>query len=424
MTGATEAFAEHLTPELERLRRWRLLLGGETARGESADGTGCTLGEQDRRLDAALASLYDGAPFAVQTSRPEKGRKSHRNVGFGKSAPVVAAWLGEVRELFAQSAVQVMQQDAVDRLNLSALLLEPELMEHLQPDVHLAATLISLKDAMPDQAKALARQVVAKVVADLQSRLAEPLRSAVTGSLNRAQRNLRPRQNEVDWGRTLLRNLRTYDPARRSVIPEHLVGYGRARRQLKAVTLCVDQSGSMASSVVYAGIFGAVLASLPALKTNVVVYDTAVVDLTDHLADPVDVLFGVQLGGGNDTPLALRYCHGLLTNPEEHTFVLISDLYEGSGSAEMIRRLNEFREMGARVIVLLALDDDGTPSYDHDNAARLATLGIPVFACTPEFFPDLMATALQGGDIGSWAASRGIVTARAKENAPPGPVDH
>ncbi|WP_019588381.1 VWA domain-containing protein [Deinococcus apachensis] len=409
----TEPTPQDLTPELERLRRWRLLLGGETARGESADGIGCELGEHDRRLDAALASLYDGAPFTVQTEKPGKGRKSHLNVGFGKSAPAVAAWLGEVRELFPRSAVQVMQGDAVERLNLKTLLLEPELLEHLQPDVHLAATLISLGDAMPDQARALARQVVARVVDDLQARLAEPLRSAVTGSLNRSQRQRRPRQNEVDWGRTLLKNLRTYDPERHRVIPERLVGYGRARRQLKTVTLCVDQSGSMASSVVYAGIFGAVLASLPALKTNVVVYDTAVVDLTDHLADPVDVLFGVQLGGGNDTPLALRYCRGLLTNPEEHTFVLISDLYEGAGSAEMIRRLNEFREMGARVIVLLALDDDGTPSYDHENAARLATLGIPVFACTPDFFPELMATALQGADIGVWAASRGIVTARA-----------
>ena len=402
-----------LPPEQERLRRWRLLLGGETASGQSADGTGVDLGEHDRRLDAALASLYDGAPYTIQTGKPEKGRKSNRNVGFGKSAPAVAAWLGEVRDLFPSSAVQVMQQDAVDRLNLRTMLLEPELMEHIQPDVHMAATLISLKDAMPDQAKALARQVVARVVDELQSRLAEPLRSAVTGSLNRSQRNLRPRQNEIDWGRTLLKNLRTYDPERRSVIPERLVGYGRARRQLRAVTLCVDQSGSMASSVVYAGIFGAVLASLPALKTNVVVYDTTVVDLTDHLADPVDVLFGVQLGGGNDTPLALRYCRGLLTNPEEHTFVLISDLYEGSGSAEMIRRLNEFREMGARVIVLLALDDDGTPSYDHDNAAKLAAHGIPVFACTPDHFPDLMATALGGADIGAWAAARGIVTARA-----------
>lgn len=217
-------------------------------------------------------------------------------MGLGNSAPAVAAWLGEVRDLLPQSTVQVLQKDAVERLGLRSLLLEPELLDTVEPDVNMAATLLSLKDAMPSEAKAAARQVVKKVVDELSARLAEPLRSAVTGSLNRSQRNTRPRQNEIDWGKTVLKNLKTYDPERRSVIPEKLVGYGRARRHLKSVTLCLDQSGSMASSVVYAGVFGAVLASLPSLKTNVVVYDTAVVDLTEQLSDPVDVLFGVQLG--------------------------------------------------------------------------------------------------------------------------------
>ncbi|SEJ54102.1 VWA domain containing CoxE-like protein [Deinococcus reticulitermitis] len=404
------------TPD-ERLRRWRLLLGGPTRSGELADGTGCALGEHDRRLDAALAALYDSAPFGVPGQAPPKGKKEKapKSAGLGQSAPAVAAWLGEVRELFPQSTVQIMQADAVEKLGLQTLLLEPELLNQIEPDVHMAGTLLSLKDAMPDHAKALARQVVGRVVSDLQARLAEPLRSAVTGSLNRSQRSRRPRQNEVDWGRTLLKNLRTYDPERRSVIPERLVGYGRARRKLKAVTLCLDQSGSMASSVVYAGIFGAVLASLPSLQTNVVVYDTGVVDLTEHLSDPVDVLFGVQLGGGTDTSPALEYCKGLLHHPEEHTFVLISDLYDSDGP-QMIRRLREFAEMGVRVIVLPALDDDGTPSYHAEYAAQIAALGIPVFACTPDHFPDLMAAALQGADLNAWAAARGIVTARAGQS--------
>lgn len=389
----------------ERLRRWRLLLGHQTGSGESADGTGMGLNAQDTRLDEVLAALYDGAPYG----RPQGRQKRGTGLGGG---PNVAAWLSEVRDLFPQETVRVLQGDAIDRLGLRSLLLEPELMEQVEPDIQMAATLLSLKDVMPGVAKDTARLIVRKVADDLTSRLAEPLRSAVTGSLNRSQRNSRPRAAEIDWGRTVLKNLRHYQPETRTVVPERLVGYGRARRQLKAVTLCLDQSGSMASSVVYAGIFGAVLASIPALKTNVVVYDTAVVDLTEHLADPVDVLFGVQLGGGNDTPLALRYCKDLLTAPEEHTFVLISDLYEGAGSAEMIRRLREFTEMGTRVIVLLALDDDGTPGYDHQNAGALAGLGIPVFACTPEHFPDLMATAIGGGDLVAWAAGKGIVLAR------------
>ena len=396
----------------ERLRRWRLLLGGPGRSGQSADGIGCELNAQDTRLDAALAALYDGAGFKIQGEAPTKGKKEPKAAGLGDSAPTVAAWLGEVRDLFPQSTVQVLQKDAVERLNLRHLLLEPELMDTIEPDVNMAATLLSLKDAMPSEAKAVARQVVRKVVDELSARLAEPLRSAVTGSLNRSQRNLRPRQNEIDWGKTVLKNLKTYDPERGSVIPEKLVGYGRARRHLKSVTLCLDQSGSMASSVVYAGIFGAVLASLPSLKTNVVVYDTAVVDLTEQLSDPVDVLFGVQLGGGTDTSPALEYCKTFLKSPEDHVFILISDLYDSDGP-QMIRRLAEFREAGVRVIVLPALDDDGTPSYHREYAAQIAAHDIPVFACTPEHFPDLMAAALGGQDVEAWATARGLVTARA-----------
>ncbi len=402
----------------ERLRRWRLLLGDQTRSGETADGTGCALGGQDARLDAALAALYDGAPYGSRPGGKPEGRKK-RSAGLGSSVPGVAAWLSEVRELFPQETVRVLQGDAVDRLGLRTLLLEPELMEQIEPDIHMAATLMSLKEVMPDTAKDTARQVVRKVVDDLMARLAEPLRSAVTGSLNRSQRNTRPRASEIDWGRTILKNLRHYQPETRTVVPERLVGYGRARRSLKDIVLCIDQSGSMASSVVYAGVFGAVLASLPAVSTRVVVFDTEVVDLSEALTDPVDVLFGVQLGGGTDINRALGYCQGLVTRPEDTILVLISDLYEGGNERSMLARARQLAESGVRMIALLALDDDGTPGYDHQVAAAYAGLGIPTFACTPEHFPDLMATAIGGGDVGAWAAARGIALARGEEEKLP-----
>ena len=398
----------------ERLRRWRLLLGGATRSGESADGTGLGLNAHDARLDAALAALYDGAPYG----KAEGKRK--RAGSLGGSAPSVAAWLAEVRELFPQETVRVLQGDAVDRLGLRSLLLEPELMEQIEPDIQMAATLMSLKDVMPDSAKETARQIVRKVVDDLMKRLAEPLRSAVTGSLNRSQRNTRPRAAEIDWGRTILTNLRHYQPESRTVVPERLVGYGRARRSLKDIVLCIDQSGSMASSVVYAGVFGAVLASLPAVSTRVVVFDTEVVDLSEMLSDPVDVLFGVQLGGGTDINLALGYCQQLIRRPEDTILVLISDLYEGGDEKSMLGRARQLAESGVRMIALLALDDDGTPGYDHSVAAAYAGLGIPAFACTPEHFLDLMATAIGGGDLGAWAAGKGIALARGEGETPIG----
>lgn len=389
------------TQDTERLRRWRLLLGGG-----DGDGTGMALGGNDAAMDGALAALYGGGGFA------RGGEKDNRNVGMGASQPTVSRWLGDIRTYFPSSVVRVMQQDALERLNLRQMLLEPEMLANMEPDVHLVATLVALKGVIPTKTKDTARQVVQKVVDDLQKRLASPLRQAVTGSLNRAARNRRPRHNEIDWNRTIRANLKHYQAAYKTIIPETRIGYGRKRGALRDVVLCVDQSGSMATSVVYAGIFGAVLASLPALQTRMVVYDTSVVDLTEELHDPVDLLFGTQLGGGNDTPRALAYCQGIIRRPQDTILVLITDLYEGGGSADMIKRLAALAASGVQVIVLLALSDDGAPSYEHGNAQALAGLDIPVFACTPDQFPPLMAAAIGRQDIGQWAAKEEIVTAR------------
>src|SRR5205085_6190333 len=143
------------------------------------------------------------------------------------------------------------------------------------------------------------------------------------------------------------------------------------------IVLCVDQSGSMATSVVYAGIFGAVLATLRSISTRMVVFDTEVVDLSDDLQDPVDLLFGVQLGGGTDINRALAYCQQVITRPAQTILVLITDLYEGGNQQEMLRRATELVASGVQVICLLALSDKGTPSFDQGNAAHLAALGIP-----------------------------------------------
>jgi len=214
----------------------------------------------------------------------------------------------------------------------------------------------------------------------------------------------RPRPRDIDWNRTIAANLSRYQPEHKTVIPERLVGYGR-RQQVVArdVVLAIDQSGSMASSVVYASVFGAVLASLRSLKTSLVVFDTAVVDLTDKLSDPVDVLFGTQLGGGTDINRAIAYCQGLITRPRDSIFVLISDLYEGGIRDEMLARMASLAASGVTVVALLALSDEGAPAYDHEHAAALAALGIPAFACTPDAFPDLLALAIDGGDITAWA---------------------
>ncbi|GAA2414161.1 VWA domain-containing protein [Streptomyces glaucosporus] len=369
----------------ERLRRWRLVLGGD-----EADGTGCPLTGRDAAMDRALAALYGGGGSGRSTP---SGRRS---AGLGASAPGVARWLGDIRTYFPSSVVQVMQRDAIDRLGLSALLLEPETLEAVEPDVHLVGTLLSLNKAMPETSRETAHAVVRKVVEDLERRLAARTRSTLTGALDRSTRTYRPRHRDIDWDRTIRANLKNYLPEHRTVVPERLVGHGRASRGVrKDVVLCIDQSGSMAASVVYASVFGAVLASMRSISTRLVVFDTSVVDLTDQLDDPVDVLFGTQLGGGTDINRALAYCQSRITRPAETVVVLISDLYEGGIRDEMLKRVAAMKSAGVQFVALLALSDEGAPAYDREHAAALAALGAPAFACTPDHFPEVMAAAIE-----------------------------
>ena len=381
------------------LRRWRLVLGqqAECAGGGVGDGPGVpgSLSGDDAGMDKVLEALYD----------------SNRSAGLGSSSPNVNRWLGDIRSYFPKSVVQVMQKDALERLNLHQMLLEPETLENVEADVHLIGTLLSLKNVIPNKTKETARAVVRKVCDDLERRLRNPMTEAVRGALNKATRTNRPRAGEIDWHRTIRKNLHNYLPDRRTIIAERLVGYGRKRSSLRDIILCIDQSGSMATSVIYSSIFGAVLASLRAVSTRLVVFDTEVVDLTEQLHDPVDVLFGTQLGGGTDINRAVRYCRGHITRPAQTIFVLISDLYEGGVSDGLLRQTAQMVASGVSIMVcLLALSDDGAPCYDEGLAAQMTALGAPSFACTPDLFPDLMATAIGKRDIAAWAARHDIVT--------------
>ncbi len=377
------------TSENERLRRWRLILGSK-----KADGTGCKLTGTDLKIDKSLDALYE------------------RSGSLGSSSPKVARWLGDIRTYFPSSVVKIMQQDALQRLNLRQMLLQPEMLSAVEPDVHLVADLLSLSNIMPEKTKDTARQVVRQVVEELQRKLTNPTHQAVMGSLNRAIRNRRPRHNEIDWNRTIRANLKHYQPEYRTIIPEIRIGYGRKRSSLRNIILCIDQSGSMATSVVYAGIFAAVLASLPAIQTRIIVFDTAVVDLTDEAQEPVDLLFGTQLGGGTDINRALSYCQSFIQQPQETILVLISDLYEGGNRQQMLKRVAAIINSGVQFVTLLALNDEGAPMYDHTIAQELAKMGSPAFACSPDKFPDLMAAAIEKHDIAQWAAANDIVTTR------------
>ncbi len=393
--------------QAERRRRWRMLLGPATdevadREGSAGDGsddagvggesTGGLHGD-DVRIDVALGALYD-------RDDPERGpdgsrRRAGRSGGLGRSKPGVVRWLGDIRRYFPTPVVQILQRDAIERLDLRQLLLEPELLQGLEPDIHLVTLLVELNRHLPDETRATARQVIAKVLDDLERRLTDQTRQAVRGALARSARTRRPRPGDIDWPMTISANLRHWIPEHRTLVPERLVGHGRRQRSLaRDVVIAVDQSGSMADSVVYASLFGGVLAQIPALRTSFIAFDTSVTDLTAFLHDPVEVLFGVQLGGGTDIANALGYCRQLVDRPRDSVVFLVSDLFEGGNAELMHRRVDDLIGAGAQVVVLLALSDEGTPAHHHAHAAALAALGATVMSATPDEFPAVLAAAL------------------------------
>ena len=369
--------------------RWRLILGSDSR--AFAD---TRLTEKESIMDAALAAIYDG-----NVTQNTGGKGKHG--GLGPSAPNLAKWLTDVRTFFPQDIVSVIQSDAIERKGLTKLLLEPETLKNVKPDISMVGTLMALKGQIPEKSKETARLLVRAVVDEIMKRMEQDLRKAVVGALNRKAHSPVSNFASTDWKRTIDRNLKNYNADKHCIVPERFYFFERRQRQKSwTVILDIDQSGSMCDSIVYSSVMGSIFASMPALDTHVIAFDTEVADLTELCRnDPVDMLFGVQLGGGTDINKSVSYCQSLIVNPRKTMFILISDLYEGGVRTGLLRRLSEMHAEGVKVITLLALSDGGTPSYDVSLAKEISKLGIACFACTPDRLPELVEAALKGFDL-------------------------
>src|SRR5947208_6454312 len=288
----------------EQVKRWRLILG-QHAQGSLAQmggQGGCQLSPEQMAMDEALAAIYD------ESSEPQPSRQ--RSAGLGPSAPNLAKWLGDIRSYFKEDVVTVIQSDAIERKGLTQLLFEPETLKQVEPNPQLVGTLMSLKGRIPERSKETARMVVRAVVEKIKRLLEQKIRQAVMGALNRNDHSPIPHAASIDWKWTIGRNLKNYQPSLGTIVPEKVYFFSRAQRSNNwTVIVDMDQSGSMAESVVYGSVTGSIFASLPALNTRVVAFDTEVVDLTEKCgSDPVDMIFGVQLGGGTDINKSVANC--------------------------------------------------------------------------------------------------------------------
>lgn len=376
------------------INRWRLILGQESQnRFEQMGNTSLT--EEQDLMDQALAAIYNHSEAGGFGSAGKGG-------GNGPSNLQICRWLGDVRSLFDKELVTVIQGDAMTRCGLKQLIFEPELLENLEPDVNLAAAILMLKDQIPKRSKESVRVFIRKIVEEINQLLEQDIRRAVTAAVNRRRHSPIPSAAALDYKTTISKNLKHYHQELNTIVPEHFYFFDRTSTTAAnkwTVILDIDQSGSMGESVIYSSIISCILASMSSLSTRIVAFDTSIVDLTEKSDDPVDLLFGFQLGGGTNIDQSVAYCQQFIENPSKTLFFLISDLEEGGNRAALVRRLEEMKASGVTVVCLLALGERGKPYYDPQMAQRIASLNIPCFACNPQMLPSLLERALRGQDL-------------------------
>jgi Mg-chelatase subunit ChlD len=371
------------------LARWRLVLGQY-----AKDQLNVGLTPEQQRIENALDFLYS-REYRGRGVRGEQDRTGPRSAGLNPSQLTVPGWLNEVRALFPKETVAVIEKHALDRYGLTELVTDPEILRRLEPNFDLLKMLLTFRGHLKGEVLNEARRVVRTVVEEIKQRLATEVRKAFSGRRNRFRHgNVKIAQN-LDWRGTIRKNLKNFDTQRRQMAVDRVLFFSRIQRRLTwRVILCVDQSGSMAGSVIYSAVMAGILSGLPLINVNLVVFDTSVVDLSGHIDDPVELLMNVQLGGGTNIGQAMNYCEQLVEDPHRTIVVLISDFCEGAPPAHLLAICGRFREAGVRLLGLAALDEHANPSFDTRMAEMLAGVGMDVAALTPKHFAEWLAKTI------------------------------
>ena len=368
------------------LARWRLVLG-KYARDQINVG----MSVEQQRIEDALDFLY---------SREYQGRgvrdaENQRDGSLDPTQLTIPRWLSEVRELFPKETVAIIEKHALDRYNLTELVTDPEILRRLEPSFELVKILLTFRGHLQGEVLNEARRVIRNVIEEIKQRLITEVHRAFSGRRNRFQHsNLKMAQN-LDWRGTIRKNLKNFDTRRKQIAVEQVLFFSRIQRRLPwRIILCIDQSGSMASSVIYSAVMAGILNGLPLIDVKLVVFDTSVVDLSGHVEDPVELLMSVQLGGGTNIGQAMQYCEQLVEDPHRTIVVLISDFCEGAPARSLLASCQRFREGGVKLLGLAALDETASPSYDVHMAEMLAAQGMDIAALTPKRFAEWLAKTI------------------------------
>lgn len=367
----------------EQQRRWRLVLGRYAQRDLQP------LSQTDTDLDAALSFVYDRGYEDRGLVTPHTGGRTSRGI-------TALSWLEKSKALFPESTYVRLQSTAITEYGVTELLRDPSVADQLEPTPELGAALLAARGTLDPSTAAGMRTVITKVVEEIVARLHSSFRSQLIGSRNRFRRSQQKVRQNFDWRASLRANLSHIDQESGRMIVSELRFNSRQRRHLPwHVILCVDQSGSMATSVLYAAICASILAALPGIDVTLLVFDTRVVDLTHLASDPVSVLMTAQLGGGTDIAGALGVAQTKIVTPQRTVLTLVSDFDEGGSVSRLLSTVRQLREQGVTLLGLAALDEAAQPRFDRAMADRLADRGMEIAALTPDRFAQWLAEVMR-----------------------------
>lgn len=371
MKNELNEYGENL--DCRSLNRWRLILGSFS---------NLEIDNEYSEIDETLNFLYDRE--YTQNGRYSLDNFNNSNSSKEKSALTVPKWISKVKKLFPKETVEIMQKQALEKYKLTEILTDENILKEIEPNIELLKNILTFKDMMSQNVKKLAYDIVKKTLEEIKNKMEVEIKKVFYGKKLPNSNTTNKIFKNLDIKKTIRYNLKNYDIKNKTIFTDKLFFNQNIKKYNPYnIIILIDESGSMLDSVIYSSIMASIFANLPYLSIKLVIFDISVVDLSEHIKEPIDILFEVQLGGGTNIAQALEYAKKITFAPDKTIVLLISDLFDSNDYKLMYKNANDIIESGSKLIILTALDYNANSIYDKEAARYFSKIGAKVGALTP-----------------------------------------
>lgn len=308
---------------------------------------------------------------------------SQKGARTGSGFPTIRQWKEELQKFFDQQVCDEVVVQAATQGRIAAIHeIDPQ---QVSPSIDLLEQVLALKSAASEKQLEHLRKLASRIIDELVRELSQKIQPAFSG-LSTPKPTIR-NTGKIHLKKTLNANLsKAYYDANGNVriVPHKVFFQNKVKKTLGwHIVLVVDISGSMERSVIHSAITASILARLPALSVHFVAFNTEVIDFSERVHDPLDLLFHVSVGGGTLIAKGLNYARNLIKKPAQTIVILISDFAEGGSVSHLLHEVDALKNTGSHLLGLAAVDHSGEPCYETAIAEQVVSAGMPVAALTP-----------------------------------------